>query len=310
MRVIFMGNPEFAVPCLQRLNASSHEVVAVVTNPPKRMGRGKKERISDVHRAAVDLKLPVIFAESLKEASLISRLTDLSPGLFAVVAYRILPKKLLAIPVVGSVNLHGSLLPAYRGAAPIQRAIMNGDSSTGLTTFLLDTKVDTGKILIQKKMEITSEDTYGTMSEKMSIAGAELLTKTMDAIETKTVQLTSQDHSSATSAPKIRPEEREINWSNSAKIIRNIVRGITPVPGAFTTKDSTRIKILKTGVVSSTKHKATPGTVTELTKTSLIVQTGDGSLSILSLQREGKKKMEIADFLKGSFLKLGDILGT
>lgn len=305
-----MGNPEFAVPCLQRLNASSHEVVAVVTNPPKRMGRGKKERISDVHRAAVDLKLPVIFAESLKEASLISRLTDLSPDLFAVVAYRILPKKLLAIPVVGSVNLHGSLLPAYRGAAPIQRAIMNGDSSTGLTTFLLDTKVDTGKILIQKKMEITSEDTYGTMSEKMSIAGAELLTKTMDAIETKTVQLTSQDHSSATSAPKIRPEEREINWSNSAKIIRNIVRGITPVPGAFTTKDSTRIKILKTGVVSSTKHKATPGTVIELTKTSLIVQTGDGSLSILSLQREGKKKMEIADFLKGSFLKLGDILGT
>ncbi len=305
-----MGNPEFAVPCLQRLNASSHEVVAVVTNPPKRMGRGKKEQNSDVHCAAVDLNLPVIFAETLKEASLVSRLTDLSADVFAVVAYRILPKELLAIPVVGSVNLHGSLLPAYRGAAPIQRAIMNGDSSTGLTMFLLDTKVDTGKILTQKKMEITSEDTYGTMSEKMSIAGAELLTKTMDAIETKTVQPTSQDHSNATSAPKIRPEEREINWSNSAEEIRNIVRGITPIPGAFTTKDSTRIKILKTEVISPSQPKTVPGTVTELTKTSLIIQTGDGSLSILSLQREGKKKMKIVDFLKSDFFKVGDKLGT
>lgn len=305
-----MGNPEFAVPSLQTLTASNHEIAAVVTNPPKRMGRGKNERPSAVHQAAIDLNIPVMFADSLKSEILHNQLNQLTPDLFCVVAYRILPKELLQIPRIGAINLHGSLLPIYRGAAPIQRAIMNGDISTGLTTFFLNKKVDTGEILLQKSIQIKSKDTYGTLSETMSILGADLLLDTIDMLESGRVEPVQQDHTQTTSAPKIKSEEREINWSNTASEICNHIRGITPIPGAYTTYKNRRFKLFETDVVSSQSVSGVPGMITEVTKSTLIVNTGNGLLSILSLQREGKKRMLIKEFLIGSPFKAGDIFGA
>ena len=309
MRVIFMGNPEFAVRSLEQLFRSNHKIIAVVTNPPKRMGRGNVEKRSALHDSAQSLNIPVIFAESLKSKSLLEQLQTLSPDLFCVVAYRILPKELLSVPIKGSINLHGSILPNYRGAAPIQRAIMNGDSQTGLTTFLLDNKVDTGQILLHQNVPISPEDNYGSLSEKMSKIGANLLLETVDKMENGLIVPINQDHEKATKASKIKSKEREIDWSLSSEKIHNHIRGITPIPGAFTTYKKHRFKIFKTEIISYSTPKANPGSIVKLTKTSMIIQTGEGELSILSLQREGKRRMEIEDFLKGSSLVEGEIFG-
>lgn len=302
-----MGNPAFAVPSLQSLSASNHTVAAVVTNPPKRMGRGKKERISAVHHAANDLNIPVIFADSLKSQILSENISKYDPDIFCVVAYRILPSELLQIPKIGSINLHGSLLPKYRGAAPIQRSIMNGDTSTGLTTFLLDNKVDTGKILLQKTIQIESNDTYGSLSEKMSIDGAEFLVETLNKFDQGSIQPEIQDHSNASFAPKIKSDERAIIWSDSAIDIHNHIRGITPIPGAFTTFKNQRIKIFETKVIDENNKTVEPGTVTQVSKTSLIIQTSDGQISIKSLQREGKRRMQIQEFLVGTVIEAGEV---
>lgn len=302
-----MGNPAFAVPSLQSLSASNHTVAAVVTNPPKRMGRGKKERISAVHHAANDLNIPVIFADSLKSQILSENISKYDPDIFCVVAYRILPSELLQIPKIGSINLHGSILPKYRGAAPIQRSIMNGDTSTGLTTFLLDNKVDTGKILLQKTIQIESNDTYGSLSEKMSIDGAEFLVETLNKFDQGSIQPEIQDHSNASFAPKIKSDERAIIWSDSAIDIHNHIRGITPIPGAFTTFKNQRIKIFETKVIDENNKTVEPGTVTQVSKTSLIIQTSDGQISIKSLQREGKRRMQIQEFLVGTVIEAGEV---
>ena len=309
MRIIFMGNPEFAVPSLKCLVQSDYDVTAVMTNPPKQMGRGNKERRSSIDAQASELNIPVIHAGLLDAPALINQLKKLTPELFVIVAYRILPKILLEIPSIGSVNLHGSLLPAYRGAAPIQRAIMNGDKMTGLTTFLLKPSVDTGDILHQKIVKIQPDDTYGILSEKMSLIGSDLLLKTIKNFLGKNIIPMVQDNSIATTAPKIQPAERIINWKDNAVNIANRIRGLNPKPVAHTTLESKWLKIFHASTENGT-HKSAPATVIERTKTKLLVQTGEGGLSILSLQREGKNQMDIQEFLRGTSIKEGDRLGT
>ena len=309
MRIIFMGNPEFAVPCLKCLAQSVHHVTAVMTNPPKKMGRGNKERRSQIDAAACELNIPVIHAGLLNSIDLIDQLTELNPDLFAIVAYRVLPKELLLIPSMGSVNLHGSLLPAYRGAAPIQRAIMNGDKVTGLTTFLLKPSGDTGDILYQEKVTIHPDDTYGTLSERMSQIGSSLLLKTINNLMKKSITPVKQDNSFATQAPKIQSAERIINWNDNAVNITNKVRGLNPKPVAHTTLNGKWIKIFHASLVNE-NYQLTPGTIIERTKMGLLIQTGEGGLFIQSLQKEGKKRMDIQEFLQGASIKEGDQLGT
>ena len=309
MRIIFMGNPEFAVPCLKCLAQSDHHVTAVMTNPPKKMGRDNKERRSQIDAAACELNIPVIHAGLLNSIDLIDQLTELNPDLFAIVAYRVLPKELLLIPSIGSVNLHGSLLPAYRGAAPIQRAIMNGDKVTGLTTFLLKPSVDTGDILYQEKVTIHPDDTYGTLSERMSQIGSSLLLKTINNLMEKSITPVKQDNSIATQAPKIQSAERIINWNDNAVNITNKVRGLNPKPVAHTTLNGKWIKIFHASLINE-NYQLTPGTIIERTKMGLLIQTGEGGLFIHSLQKEGKKRMDIQEFLQGASIKEGDQLGT
>jgi methionyl-tRNA formyltransferase len=210
---------------------------------------------------------------------------------------------------MGSVNLHGSLLPAYRGAAPIQRAIMNGDKVTGLTTFLLKPSVDTGDVLYQEKVTVHPDDTYGTLSERMSQIGSSLLLKTINNLMEKSITSVKQDNLIATQAPKVQPAERIINWNDTAVNITNKVRGLNPKPGAHTTLNGKWIKIFHTSPVNE-NYQLTPGTIIERTKMRLLVQTGEGGLFIQSLQKEGKKRMDIQEFLQGASIKEGDQLGT
>jgi len=226
-----MGNPEFAVPSLKKLAASNHEILSVVTNPPKPAGRGRKHINTPVAKCAEDLNLNVMEIDNLNSEDTIQNLQKLNADVFTVVAYRILPKEIIAIPAKGSINLHGSLLPKYRGAAPIQWSLINGDSETGLTTFILQPKVDTGNVLQQKKIAIDQDDNYGSLAEKMSNAGAELLVETMDEFEKGNLNPYAQDDVKATTARKISAEMTIINWQKSAQEIHNLIRGLTPSPG-------------------------------------------------------------------------------
>ena len=309
MRIIFMGNPEFSIPSLKAVDHSDFKVVGVMTNPPKNMGRGRYEHHSPVCITAKELGIPLVFADNLKSEDLIAQLKKLKPELFIIVAYRILPKKILEIPSIGSVNLHGSLLPAYRGAAPIQRAIMNGENETGLTTFMVKSAVDTGDILYQQKVKISPDDNYGTLSKKMSQIGSELLIKTIIDLHLNNITPRKQDESTVTSAPKIHRDEKTIRWNDDAEKISNLIRGLSPTPGASTTIKNKTLKIFQ-AFSETGELKSTPGTVIERTKKKLSIQTGKGGLVIQILQKEGKKRMEIQEFLHGTGINIGDRFGN
>jgi methionyl-tRNA formyltransferase len=233
----------------------------------------------------------------------------LNPDYFLVVAFKILPALLLDIPQKGSINLHASLLPHYRGAAPLQRAIMNGERETGLTTFIIRRLVDTGSILMQMTVPINDSDTFGTLSEKMSKKGADLLLKTLNQLRDNSLFPQEQDHSDATSAPKIRESDSCIDWGQPAEIIHNQIRGLSPKPGAFTYFNGMRLKILRSSVNQS-NEKQNPGSVVFCDKKLLIMQTGDGHIELLTIQREGKKTMETPDFLNGVDINIGDTFGN
>ncbi len=235
-------------------------------------------------------------------------MNTLNPDYFLVVAFKILPTSLLAIPGKGSINLHASLLPKYRGAAPIQRAIMNGERETGLTTFIIRRLVDTGLILMQMKVPINASDTFGTLSKKMSKKGADLLLNTLNRLKDNSISPREQAHSNATSAPKIKESDTRIDWAQPAEIIHNQIRGLAPIPGAFTYFNGMRLKILRSRVNQS-NEKRNPGSVIFCDKKLLIIQTGDGHIELLTIQREGKKTMETPDFLNGVDINIGDTFG-
>jgi methionyl-tRNA formyltransferase len=304
MKIVFMGNPQFAVPSLRKLVESDHDILSVVTNPPKPAGRGKQLIKSPVAECAKELNLPIIETDELKSEKILHTLRDLNGDVFAVVAYRILPKKVINIPLKGAINLHGSLLPKYRGAAPIQWALINGESETGLTTFIIQPKVDKGNILLQKTIKIDPDDNYGSLAEKMSHTGAELLVNTVDRFESENVEPYNQLDSNATMAPKITPALTNISWEKSAKEIHNLIRGLAPFPGARTVLDSKTLKIFKTKYIEENSTNNS-GEISNIGKDSFNVQTGKGQLIVLEVQVEGKRRMSAGDFLRGVQLDIG-----
>ncbi|MED5218727.1 MAG: methionyl-tRNA formyltransferase [Candidatus Neomarinimicrobiota bacterium] len=307
MRTIFMGNPEFAIPTLKALQQSNHDLVAVVSNPPKPMGRGQALMSTAVGKFAKDQGFPLIEPRSLRSQELNKQLTTLNPDLFVVVAYKILPKSLIDLPRFGALNVHASLLPKYRGAGPIQWALMNGDKTTGVTVFQITPDVDTGDILLQQEIAISADDTMWTLGMRLCEAGAKLVIEAMDALETGSISGKPQDPALATPAPKITKEMTLIDWAWSAEKIHNWVRGLSPFPGMVTTIGGKQFRIYKTAVLD--RNGNAPGTIVELHNESLVIATGDGHLSLLEVQIEGKKKMPAADFLRGATLKAGDRLG-
>lgn len=297
MNIIFMGTPDFSIPSLKILLKSNHKVIAVVTQPDKERGRGQKVTFTAVKQFAIENNIPVYQPEKLKgNDEFVKQMKELQPDLFVVVAFRILPKEVFEIPKYGSFNLHASLLPKYRGAAPIQWAIIKGETETGLTTFKLAEKVDTGNIYLQVKVPIHPEDNFGTLHDRLSELGADVVMKTISLIESGNYQLLPQDDSLASPAPKITKEICKIDWNKPAEEIHNLVRGLSPYPAAFFIYNEKVIKVYRTEVVK--EIKLAPAEFHQ-TKKELIVGCGKDAIKILEIQQEGKKRMSIEEFLRG-----------
>lgn len=306
MRILFFGNPDFSVPGFKAILGSSHTIVGAVTNPPKSSGRGRRLQPTPVDIAATERGIPVIHATDLRDRGLIEQIAGLNADIFAVIAYRILPNELLKTARIGAVNLHTSLLPKYRGAAPIQRALMNGETETGVTIFLIEPKVDTGDIILQEACAIREEDDFGSLSEKLNSIGSRLLVDAIGLLETGRARPVPQENSHATSAPKIGLNDCVIQWERGAKGIRNQIKALSPAPGAYTNLHGTRIKIFDAAVAEEFPGGKRPGEIVMVSKTQCVVQTGQGSLDLKVVQREGKKRLKIQQFLLGSVIKPGD----
>ncbi len=296
MKIVFMGTPDFSIPSLRILLNNNFEIPAVVTTPDRERGRGQKITFTPVKQFAVEQNIPVLQPVKLKDESFINHLRSLKPDLFVVVAFRILPKEVFEIPKYGSFNLHGSYLPKYRGAAPIQWALINGDNETGLTTFKLAEKVDTGNVILQERVEIKPEDNFESLHDRMSLQGAELVLKTVNLIKGGNLKLQHQDDSLASSAPKITKEICSINFNKPAIEIHNLVRGLSPYPAAFFIHNNKVIKIYKTEVVYNFNLRPSEF---HQTKNEIIIGCGKDALKILELQQEGKKRMSVEEFLRG-----------
>ncbi len=301
MRIIFFGTPDFALPSLDALLRAEENVVAVVSQPDKRKGRKSTPSPTPVKELALRNGLSVLQPENIKSQIFIDELRELNPDLFVVVAYgKILPSELLKIPPLGCINLHASLLPKYRGAAPIQWAIINGEKTTGVTTMLMDEGMDTGDILLQEEMEITSDDTAETLSKKLAKSGASLLIKTIIKIKDGSITPILQT-GTPSYAPPLKKDDGKIIWTNTSQEIFNFVRGMYPWPGAYCYLEKKRIKIIRVKVIEG---DGKPGRIESAGK-ELIVGTGKGLISIIELQPEGKKPMTSNAFIQGRHLKEG-----
>lgn len=300
LRIIYMGTPEFAVPALEILVQNNWDVVGVITAPDKPKGRGQKLIPSPVKEAALKHGLNILQPTNLKSPEFQAELRALAADLQIVVAFRMLPEAVWNMPPIGTFNLHASLLPNYRGAAPINWAIINGEKETGITTFFLKHEIDTGSIIFQEKVDILPEDDLGSLYEKLMECGANLVLKTVEAIAADEVIAITQDESKAQHhAPKIFKETGEINWTNSAESIHNLIRGLSPYPAAWTKLQGKNCKIFKSKVDSDSGKIKAIGEFSTDGKSFLKFQTGAGKLEILELQLEGKKRMKIDDFLRG-----------
>ena len=308
MKIIFMGNSAIACPILNALNNSKHDLLAVVSNPPKQFGRGRSLSYTPVGQLAKALKLNIFPAESLNNEVLQDSIRMLKADLFIVIAFRILPKSFLSLSKKGAINLHGSLLPKYRGAAPIQHALLNGDALTGISTFLIDKNLDTGPIILQKKIPIMEEDTYDSLSDKMAGYGIDLIIKSLDLLAGNEFIPVPQAKNKVSYAPKISNKMFEIDWSCSAKKIKNKVRALC-YKGAFTFLNGKRIKIYDSKVVDINKSSDIPGKIDVIDKSRIIVHCGDNKLELLEIQVAGKQRMSVIDWLKGAQINSGDFLG-
>jgi methionyl-tRNA formyltransferase len=297
MRIVFMGTPEFAIPCLEALN-ENFDVVAVVTAPDKTGGRGHKIIESPIKKWAEDKKLLVLQPERLKSRQFIAQLKELRPDLQVVVAFRMLPEVVWNIPPLGTINLHGSLLPKYRGAAPIQRAIMAGEIETGLTTFKLTHEIDTGDIIDYCKLEIKPDETAGELHDKMKYAGARLLMDTVKKIANGNVDFKKQDATLASEAPKIFSGDCEINWNGNVDTIYNQIRGLAPYPGAWFKKENHTYKIIAARKINEIPIHS-PGEWYVKDKKNFWIATLDGYISVLEIQQEGRNKLRVDQFING-----------
>mgnify|MGYP003686388547 CR=1 FL=1 len=301
-----MGNPSFAIPTLKALIRSDHNVIAVVSNPIKRMGRNNKRSLTPVGSFAVKNNITNINPESLKSENFRKKLVLIKADIFIVVAYKILPSSLINIPKYGSLNLHASLLPKYRGAGPIQWALMNGDKVTGITIFQIKRKVDTGNILFQQKVNIKKDDNMQTLGMRLCEIGADSILSVLKNIKNDKIKSYSQNSDKISLAPKITKEMLLINWSWTAKKIHNLIRGLSPHPGMYTFFKNKKVRIFKTKVLKGPGEK---GVIVSLNKESCLIGTGDQLISILEIQLEGKKKMNIIEFLMGASFSEGSTLG-
>ncbi len=306
MRLIFMGTSEFAVPCLLALLRGPHSVVAVVTAPDKPAGRSLHLSESPVKSAAKGLGIHILQPADLRDPFFLKAMTGYQPDVAAVVAFRILPTELFTIPSLGCVNLHASLLPELRGAAPIQWALMRGFIRTGVTTFLIERKVDTGGILLQEQVPILPEDDSELLSRRMSDVGAALLTQSLAGLEAGRLTPRPQIGEPST-APKITRETCVIDWTRSAVEIHNQVRGLAPTPAAFTHWEGKVLKLYRTEVIG--EAGSLPGSIQMGESSVLTVATGQGSLVIRELQLEGKKRMRGEEFTRGRQIRPGTRLG-
>ncbi|HQA06431.1 MAG TPA: methionyl-tRNA formyltransferase [Syntrophomonadaceae bacterium] len=309
MKIVFMGTSEFAVPSLQII-ADNFEVAAVITQPDRPKGRGHKIESPPVKLAAMQRSLPVYQYTRIKDGEAVQLISSLHPDLIVVVSYgQLIPTDILNIPVHGCINVHASLLPRYRGAAPIQRAIMAGEATTGVTTMFMNEGLDTGDIILQTAVEIPLNMNAGALEKVLAQAGAELLLQTIQQVQAGTVRPIVQDNSQATYATMIQPEDEIINWSDSAWDIHNKIRALDPKPGAYTTYNGNKLKIF-TSRVHEHENTARPGEIITKTQEGFLVQTGQGYLEILEVQKAGKKRMLAKEFLKGIRLDAGEQLGN
>ena len=300
LRIIYMGTPEFAVPALEKLVAAGWNVIAVITAPDKPQGRGQKLVGSPVKEAAERLDIPVLQPTNLKDPGFQQELKELAADLQIVVAFRMLPEVVWDMPPLGTFNLHASLLPNFRGAAPINWALIQGEKETGVTTFFLQHEIDTGNILFQEKVTILPEDNLGSLYEKLMSLGADLVLRTVAAISTKDIHPLPQDEALAIhKAPKIFKETGKIDWTASATSIHNLIRGLSPYPGAWTELQGKTCKIFTSTTLEGKLSGKAPGEWTSDFKTYLHFQCGQGILVVQELQVEGKKRMKVDELLRG-----------
>lgn len=300
MNIVFMGSPDFAIPSLELIHNSKHTIKAVVSNVDKRRGRGSGTTPTPVKSKALELGIPVIEVEDLKSPEFESKLKTLNVDLFVVVAFRILPKNILEIPKIGSVNLHASLLPKYRGAAPIHWAVMNGEEKTGCTIFFLDEKVDTGQIILQKEVEIDDNETTGSVYSKLMIEGASTLLNALNQIEKNSYTPIIQDDSKATPAPKLFKEDCHIDFNQPQQKVHNKIRGLSPFPTAWANFNGEKMNLYQSKLGSYANID--PGELL-VKEGKLLVGCSDGTIELLEIQLPGKKRMETKFFLKGNTLE-------
>ena len=324
MNIVFMGTPDFAKESLEAIYNAGHKILTVVTNPDKPQGRGMKLTPSPVKEFALEKNLPVLQPEKVrKNEEFINQIRDLKPDVMCVVAYgKILPIELLEIPSKGSINVHGSLLPKYRGAAPIQWAVLNGETKTGITTMYMDAGMDTGDMILKEEVEIGENETTGELWEKLSKIGAKLLVETLEKIETGTAPREPQGED-FTLAPMLEKEQAKIDWSKTASQIKNQVRGLNPIMGAYSYLNGKKIKFWKVNVIPEETFMemyeefaeyayklkdVEAGTILYVNdKKGLYIKANEGILSILEIQGENAKKMPISDFLRGNKLQVADM---
>jgi methionyl-tRNA formyltransferase len=309
LRIVFMGTPQFAIPSLEKIHQSHHSVVGIVTQPDRPKGRGKKISAPPVKEYAIQNKLmPVLQPSSRKNPDFIDELKRIGADAFVVVAFRILSEEIFSMPPKGTVNVHPSLLPKYRGAAPINWAIINGERTTGVTTIFIKKEIDAGNIILQTEVQIQPDETAGSLHDRLADIGSDLLIETLNQIENDSVQISKQDETSATRAPKLTKETCHLDFNQPAEQVKNWIRGLSPYPGAYGLLNKRMVKFFRASLISSEENDWAPGSIPKITKDELWVVCNPGIVSILELQLEGHKRMEVGEFLRGHKLNLGENL--
>jgi len=306
MKIIFMGTPDFAVPSLEIL-FQNYDVLAVVSQPDKPKGRGKKMAFSPVKEKALQLGIEVLQPEKVREIEFIEKLKTYHADLIVVTAFgQILPEEILNMPKYGCINVHGSLLPKYRGAAPLQWSVINGEKQTGVTTMYMAKGMDTGDMLLKQSIDILPNDTYGSIHDKLSVIGAELLFKTIEELQKGTLQRIPQNEQEASYAPMLTKQSGHIDWSKNCDEIICLIHGLDPVPTAYTMYHDDMIKIWQAEKIKQPSGKI--GEITAITKKGFVVTAGDGSIVITEVQAKGKKRMSTDAYLRGHNIEIGTIL--
>ena len=309
MRVIFMGTPDFSVGTLEALVQAGHEVVLAVTQPDKPKGRGGKMQYTPVKEKALEYDIPVFQPVKVREKSCVEKLDSYKADVMVVVAFgQILPREILELTPYGCINVHASLLPKYRGAAPIQWSIIDGEKVTGITTMYMAKGLDSGDMLLKAEVEITDEDTFATIHDKMAVTGANLLLDTLDQLEAGTLERIPQDHDAETYAPMITKETGHIDWSKNRQDIINLIRGLNPVPAAYTIYEEDVLKIFGAVISDVQADGAANGEIVAVVKKGFVVKCGDGCLLITEVQARGGKRMMTDAYLRGHAMKEGILL--